>query len=117
MSSSGIYNRIIKLIERWPLDKNKPGRDLGQHLRDYITKANQDGSLSGNEKYWDKQYLAIQRLVNNEHGNKYIRSLSSTSTGLTAEQCSEALTKEVLDTLEKESRSLWEKIFYFRSSK
>lgn len=115
MSSCGVYNRIIKLIERWPLDKNKPGRDLGQYLRDYINKAHQDGSLVGNEKYWDKQYLAIQKLVNNEHGNKYIRSLSSSSSGLTAEQCGEVLTKEILEALEKESYSWWDKIFRFRS--
>ncbi|KAK4884102.1 hypothetical protein RN001_000373 [Aquatica leii] len=112
MATSGIYNRISKLIERWPLDKNKTGRDLGQHLRDYINEAHKNNSFVGNERYWDRQYLGIQRLINNDHFKKYPRTLSSSSTGLTAEQCSEVLTKEFLETLEKENSSFIKKVFY-----
>ncbi|KAG5886207.1 hypothetical protein JTB14_012574 [Gonioctena quinquepunctata] len=110
-SATGNYKRILQLLEKWPLDKNKSnGRDLGDHLRKYLNTALEENKLS-NHTYWDKQYLAIQKLVSNTHKNKYKRSLNSTVTGLTAEQCNVALSDEFLEEIKKKEESFFKSLF------
>ncbi|XP_060536620.1 uncharacterized protein LOC132708346 [Cylas formicarius] len=97
-SAAGSYKRMLQLLEKWPLDKSKAGgRDLAEYLRSHIDKAYRENHFEANHKYWDQQYLAAQKIVNNTNKHKYKRSLSSTATGLTKEQCSIALSNEFLN--------------------
>ncbi|XP_072379640.1 ubiquinol-cytochrome-c reductase complex assembly factor 2 [Diabrotica undecimpunctata] len=110
-SSAGVYKRILSLLEKWPVDKNKiGGRDIGEHLRHYINTSYKENKFETNHSYWDKQYLAIQRLVNNTHKNKYKRTLNTSSTGLTAEQCNIALSNEYLDEVNQKEKSFFRKL-------
>lgn len=86
-------------------------RDLGEHLRVFINRAYKENKFEEHPKYWDRQYLCIKRLLDNEHKNKYKRSLSSTATGLTKEECHTILSTEVLEELEKEEKSYFRNIF------
>lgn len=90
---------------------------MGEFLRNHVNKAYKDNKFETNHKYWDKQYLAIQKLVNNESKNKYKRLLSSSATGLTGEQCNQALSNEFLEELEKEEESLLKKLFSLKRDK
>lgn len=130
-AGTAAFKRIIQLLEKWPLDKNKPGRcviwcrpilskkhtfifcfrDLGESLRSSINNAYKHNKFESNHKYWDRQYFALQRLIDNEHCNKYQRSLSSSATGLTAVQCNFALSKEFLSELDDENKGFLSKIF------
>ncbi|KAJ8940757.1 hypothetical protein NQ314_010619 [Rhamnusium bicolor] len=117
-AAAGNYKRILQLLEKWPLDKNKAGgRDLGEYLRTYINRAYKENKFETNYKYWDKQYLALEKLVNNDHKNKYKRLLSSSATGLTAEQCNIALSNEFLEELEKEEQSIFRKLISLKPEK
>ncbi|KAJ8926051.1 hypothetical protein NQ315_009906 [Exocentrus adspersus] len=117
-AATATYKRILQLLEKWPVDKTKAGgRDLGEYLINYVNKAYKENKFEANPKYWDKQYLAIEKIVNNESRNKYKRLLSSSATGLTAEQCNAALSNEFLEEIQKEEESFFRKLLSLKPDK
>lgn len=96
------YNRFLKLLERWPVDQSKIGRDLGQYLRDQL-KAVLGGTniIAVKDERLIKQYQSLENIVNDVHLRAYPRSLSSTATGLSGEQCREVLSSEFLEHLNR----------------
>lgn len=130
--AAGSYKRILQLLEKWPIDKNKAGgrqreyflfkmiitfvsifRDLAEHLKQYVDKAYKDNKFEADTKFWDRQYVSMKIILNNDHKNKYKRFLVSSATGLTAEQCNTALSNEFLKELAEEEVSLVEKYLPF----
>ncbi|RZC40781.1 ubiquinol-cytochrome-c reductase complex assembly factor 2 [Asbolus verrucosus] len=113
--TAGGRTRFLQLLEKWPIEESKVGRDLGQFLRNKINKTCKENyNFQTTYWYWERQYLAVQTLVNNEHKNKYPRVLTSSATGLTAEQCNKALSNEFLETLQEEDKPFYKKIFTSR---
>lgn len=96
------YNRFLKLLERWPVDQSKIGRDLGQYLRDQL-KAVLGGSniIAVNDERLFKQYQSLENIVNDVHLRTHPRLLNSTATGLTGEQCREVLSSEFLEQVNR----------------
>lgn len=93
----------MKLLEKWPVDKRKTGRDLGEHLRNQLKAViNPTDVTTKVSDNLQKQTESLERLANNVYANKYKRSLTSTATGLTAEQCSQVLSSEFLAYLNDE---------------
>lgn len=90
-------------------------RDLGEYLRDSINKAYKENKFESDQKFWDRQYLSLQKLVNNEHCKHNPRHLHSSSTGLTAEQCNIALSNEFLTELQNENEPFYKRIFAKKS--
>ncbi|KAL7729661.1 hypothetical protein ACLKA6_007935 [Drosophila palustris] len=97
---SAQYQRFLKVLEKWPAEKTKVGRDLGEQIRKKVTKLTGSASLS-NEASADltKQIDALERLSLNVYAEKYPRQHESTATGLTAAQCSQVLSSEFLQYL------------------
>ena len=50
--SGGAYKNFVRILEKWPVDKNKKGKDLGEALRLVFSKTFPSGSSSAvaNEK-------------------------------------------------------------------
>jgi len=96
------YQRFLKVIEKWPAEKSKIGRDLGEQIRKlakhFATPSTNNTSNEANEKF-NLQIDALERLSNNIYGKKYPRVRTSTATGLTAEQCNQVLSSEFLQYL------------------
>ena len=46
MSRGGAYKNFVRVLEKWPLDKNKQGKDLGESLRVLFSKSFPAGSTS-----------------------------------------------------------------------
>lgn len=97
------YNRFLKLLERWPVDQSKVGRDLGQYLRDQL-KAVLGGTniIAVNDDRLVRQHQSLENIVNDVALKAYPRALNSTATGLSGEQCREVLSSEFLEYLNKE---------------
>ncbi|XP_041674711.1 ubiquinol-cytochrome-c reductase complex assembly factor 2 isoform X3 [Drosophila eugracilis] len=95
---SAQYQRFLKVLEKWPAEKSKVGRDLGEQIRKQVTKLTslEDGAT---DKELSRQIDALERLSNNVHAKKYPRIYESTATGLTAAQCSQVLSSEFLQYL------------------
>ncbi|CAG9768157.1 unnamed protein product [Ceutorhynchus assimilis] len=110
--AAAAYNRILKILEKWPIDKSKAGgRDYCEYFTKYVTQAYKENSFESDYKYWDQQYLALQKLVNNTHKNSYKRTLKSSATTLTAEQCNQAISNEILlEIKNEENKSFFKKL-------
>lgn len=82
------YKRFLALLEKWPVDKTKQGRDLGHFLRQKLTEnySAEIVSASQSPKNIDIQLESLENLVKNIHHDKYTRKFNSTSTGLTGKQ-------------------------------
>ncbi|EDV91290.1 ubiquinol-cytochrome-c reductase complex assembly factor 2 [Drosophila grimshawi] len=97
---SAPYQRFLKVLEKWPAEQTKVGRDLGEQIRKQVTRLTDASSLS-NEKTAElnRQIDALERLSKNVYAKKYPRRYESTATGLTAAQCSQVLSSEFLQYL------------------
>jgi len=84
---STYYRKFLALLEKWPIDKSKPGRDLGEHLRKQLKEVlGQENIVAVNEKRLGKQLESLERIASETYAKQYPRKYSSTSTGLTPEQ-------------------------------
>lgn len=86
-------------------------RDYREFLEQYVNQAYKENKFETNSKYWDQQYLAIQKIANNTNKNQYKRIYTSTATGLTSEQCHIALSNEFLEELQKDEEPIYKKVF------
>ncbi|KAI4468912.1 s-adenosyl-methyltransferase mraw [Holotrichia oblita] len=108
--------RILTILEKWPIDETKTGRDLGTFLKNSFRKLQKTETFKDNrQKYWDRQYLSLQKIINSDHLKRYPRTLSSSATGLTAEQCNLVLSSEFLEQLKKEEESIFKKLFSLKT--
>lgn len=99
------YQRFLKILEKWPIDKTKYGRDLAEQIRSQIKVPTNPAVLTNEDTAkLSKQIDALERLANNTYAKKYKRINNSTATGLTAEQCSQVLSSEFLQYLNNDSR-------------
>ncbi|XP_059219417.1 ubiquinol-cytochrome-c reductase complex assembly factor 2 isoform X2 [Stomoxys calcitrans] len=103
---SAQYQRFLKVLEKWPADKSKVGRDLGEQIRKHIATslANPASLTSEATDNVTKQIDSIERLANNTYGRKYRRIYDSTATGLSAQQCNQVLSSEFLQYLNEDSK-------------
>lgn len=113
MATSASYKRVLTLIKRWPVDESKVGRNLGTFLLESYTNKLKEGTLNESPQYWDRQYIALNKITNNEHFKKYFRTVTSSATGLNSEQCNLALSSEYLEHLAKEETSFFRRRFKF----
>uniref|UniRef100_A0A182J1R2 Mitochondrial nucleoid factor 1 n=1 Tax=Anopheles atroparvus TaxID=41427 RepID=A0A182J1R2_ANOAO len=96
------YKNFLSLLERWPLDKSKVGRDLGQYLRDQLTAVlGSTNIIAVKDDRLHRQFRALENIVNDVHAKRYPRTLNSTATGLSGEQCREVLSTEFLQIIQK----------------
>ncbi|KAK2587645.1 hypothetical protein KPH14_003768 [Odynerus spinipes] len=111
---AGNYKNYMKLLQSWPLDKSKPGRDISQHIRDQVKIAFSKGDASQvDQEQCNRYYASLKRIASNHYGQRYKRTLTSTASGLTVEQCNLALSPEMQEFLKEEERNF----LYIRSSK
>ncbi|XP_015512855.2 ubiquinol-cytochrome-c reductase complex assembly factor 2 [Neodiprion pinetum] len=102
---AGFYKKYLTLLQSWPLDKSKVGKDLGQHIRDQVKLAFSKGDLNNvDEKRCDSYYNSLERIASNRYGKLYKRSFNSTASGLTQEQCNAVLSPEFLELWQEEER-------------
>lgn len=105
------YKKFIKLIAKWPVDVTKGDRDFGRALRDRVKLAFETDVASFDTETCNRQYKALNKLADNTYKNKYKRTVESSATGLSAEECNLILSTEVLDYLEEENKGFLKKIF------
>ena len=46
MSGGTAYKNFVRVLEKWPVDKNKAGKDLGEALRTFFSKQFPSGSTT-----------------------------------------------------------------------
>ncbi|CRL06151.1 CLUMA_CG018923, isoform A [Clunio marinus] len=69
---SNHYKKFLRLLEKWPVDKTKQGRDLGQHLRTSLEQIlGGKNIVAVNNPKLDKQFQSLENLANNIYQQKY----------------------------------------------
>ncbi|XP_044593757.1 ubiquinol-cytochrome-c reductase complex assembly factor 2 [Cotesia glomerata] len=109
---AGTYKNYLKLLEAWPVDKYKPGRDLGEYIRDRIKlefSTNKVRSQAEKEEC-DRNYVSLKKISSNHYAKLYPRKLNSSGTGLSYEQCSCILSPEILENYQRQKRNFFQRI-------
>lgn len=113
MTSFARYKNFMKIIERWPLDKTKINRDLGELIRKRVSDGfTTTGELkhANDSSYCDSQLDALQRLVKDVHLKSYPRTKNACATGLTLEECSILVSNEAAEALRENDLTVADKI-------
>eukprot|EP00088_Acartia_fossae_P027205 TRINITY_DN27950_c0_g2_i1.p1 TRINITY_DN27950_c0_g2~~TRINITY_DN27950_c0_g2_i1.p1 ORF type:complete len:147 (+),score=11.82 TRINITY_DN27950_c0_g2_i1:58-441(+) len=95
---SQTYRNFIKVIEKWPLDKSKEGKDIGEGLRLLLSSNFPSGpnSVLSDERHMKRQIEAAKFLAEDRLLKKYPRIYDSTFTGLPIEDLTQITSVEVL---------------------
>ncbi|XP_055684421.1 ubiquinol-cytochrome-c reductase complex assembly factor 2 [Lutzomyia longipalpis] len=95
---SANYRRFLKILEKWPVDKSKPGRDLGEHLREDLKNLlvrEQEPGFKADK--FSRELDALSRISSNAYAKDFARNSKITATGLTGEQCNQVLSSDFLE--------------------
>lgn len=93
---SQLYKNYLKLLERWPLEPTKKGRDLAEYLRAEVKEGFRNGQAIGDVKACEKNYESLKRLADDHYKNQYPRSAQFSSSSLSADSCKILLANENL---------------------
>ncbi|XP_037082786.1 ubiquinol-cytochrome-c reductase complex assembly factor 2-like [Pollicipes pollicipes] len=98
---SSAYRGFLRLLEKWPADHTKSGRDLGEYIRVCVADAfRHEERSSVDEKACRRQLESLSRIANNHHLHSARRSGTGTGSGLSVDQCHQLMTNEFLQQLE-----------------
>lgn len=91
---------------------NTACRDLGRLIRDKVKKAFESSERQNlDSELCTQQYNSLNKLADNHYNNKYKRTLNSTATGLSTEECNLILSDDCLEYLKEENKGFLSKIF------
>lgn len=106
------YKKFVRLLEIWPADNSKFGRDLGQHIRNKVAESFREGAATklADVAECKKQFNALENIAKNKFQNQYgIKFLDDTaSTGLTLDECHLLMATESLQIINKENKRWWQ---------
>merc|ERR1711874_76864 len=80
------YRSFVKVLEKWPVDPTKKGKDVGEAIRRFVKKNYpQGGSSLVEEAALSRQAASLQRLVDNQHKEANPREGEATFTAVSRE--------------------------------
>lgn len=114
---SKAYGAFMKILEKWPVDSSRKGRDLGEKLRQIVSKEFPQGAASKiDETVLQRQINAYEKLIKNASGEKYQLEKISTVTGLSNEHLKAVTSTEFMEAVAETGgpTSLWDRIKNFK---
>jgi len=104
--STKSYTRFVKILEKWPLDPNKKGKDIGEALRLLFSQSFPLGSSSVvNEKVMNKKLDALESLLANESLKRFPRESTANFTLLDQETLSGITSTEFMGQVSASSNT------------
>lgn len=68
------------MLQRWPIDKSRSGRDLGERLRTLVAQEFPQGPISKvDEAKLNKDWESFNRIANNEYLHRFPRKFTGTT--------------------------------------
>ncbi|PSN42690.1 Ubiquinol-cytochrome-c reductase complex assembly factor 2 [Blattella germanica] len=112
------YRQFLKLLEHWPADSTKVGRDLGQHIREQVKISFKSGEINiGNEAECNRIYSSLKRIADDHYAQLYLRKSRVSASGLSADECQGILSTEFLEELQKSDKGFFSRFFLVDSKK
>jgi hypothetical protein len=113
------YTKFVRLLERWPVDSAKKGKDLGEAVRRLFQHSYSQGSVTQvDEKRMNCQVAALQRLADNKHQTAHPRLSEATFTMLDREVLHQITNTKLMDQVtadsEEEKPGLLQRLRNFR---
>jgi len=103
MAGSG-YRGFLRVLERWPKDPSKAGRDVGEALRTRFAQTFPAGPHSKvDEPAVARQVESLERLVANEASSAFPQRSPTTFTGLDQETLAQITATEVMGQISEAS--------------
>nr|CAH0098163.1 unnamed protein product [Daphnia galeata] len=95
--STNVFRNVTLLLSKWPLDASKKGRDIGEHIRQKVANSFTHGEASKVDiPQWSKFIEHLGNIANNKSLIKHPRTLKSTATGLSVEDCKQIVSTDFL---------------------
>ena len=96
-----MYRQFVRLLDSWPLDVNKQGRDLAVYLRERVGHAFHQGEATRmlNPQECDRALKALNRINSNMYRDMYPRLRKSTANGLEIEELRQITSTEIINTV------------------
>ncbi|XP_020617917.1 ubiquinol-cytochrome-c reductase complex assembly factor 2-like [Orbicella faveolata] len=83
-----LYKRFLQVCEQWPVDQNRLGRDLGEHLNRNLVPRIKNAQIDPKEA--EKMLDSLIKISSNYYRNKYPRKKETAFTGDNLQTCKEA---------------------------
>ncbi|XP_071496067.1 ubiquinol-cytochrome c reductase complex assembly factor 2-like [Diadema antillarum] len=105
------YRKFLRLMEEWPTDPSKKGRDLAVTIRERVAHGFRRGENSEiNEKECDRMYEALNKIHKDVYREKYPRIRESSATGTSMEVCRMVMATDTINHLDSLNKSSWQKV-------
>ncbi|XP_062521046.1 ubiquinol-cytochrome c reductase complex assembly factor 2-like [Corticium candelabrum] len=98
--------KLQRLSARWPVDKTKQGRDLGEYIRNQVNSLRESNSKDSKEL--ERAYQALKLIHSNHFRNKYPRLKEIAFTGTLAKENPWLLSNETQDKMQR--RTIWDRV-------
>ncbi len=98
------YRQFLKLLEQWPVDKNKTGLDLGVYIRERVAlgfRLGENSQIPDLEEC-DRKYDALQKINSNMYKDMYPRLKSGSASGCSLEDCRVMTSTEGINVLREQ---------------
>ena len=98
------YRQFVRLLDSWPLDVNKQGRDLAVYLRERVGHAFRQGEATriSNPQECDRTLKALNGISSNMYRDMYPRLRKGTANGIVAEELRQVTSTEWLNAFRKD---------------
>ncbi|PFX16765.1 ubiquinol-cytochrome-c reductase complex assembly factor 2-like [Stylophora pistillata] len=105
-----LYKRFLQVCEQWPVDQNRLGRDLGEHLKGNLVPRIKNSQIDPKEA--EKMLDSLLKISSNYYRNKYPRQKETAFTTNSVQDCQEAASYYLSSDFQKKSKqqSWWEKL-------
>lgn len=109
-----LYKKFLQVCEQWPVDHNRLGRDLGEHLKGSLVPRIKKSEISSIEA--EKMLDSLIKISSNYYRNKYPRKAETAFTG-DLEAVKEGAKYYLSSDMQKKSkeRTWWEKLIRKKS--
>ena len=100
------------MLQKWPVDPTKHGRDLGKHLRVKVSEAFKMGDTTriADPAKCDADLAALNRLTDNYYGKKFHRGRTTGAMGYGVDKCSAIVSTHMLIAVNEKQPGMFSRL-------
>ncbi|KAJ7384842.1 Ubiquinol-cytochrome-c reductase complex assembly factor 2 [Desmophyllum pertusum] len=105
-----LYKRFLQVCEQWPVDQQRLGRDLGEHLKGKLVPRIKNSQIDPKEA--EKMLDSLIKISSNYYRNKYPRQKETAFTTDNLQTCKDVASYYLSSDMQKKSKeqTWWEKL-------
>ncbi|KAL3859263.1 hypothetical protein ACJMK2_009490 [Sinanodonta woodiana] len=101
------YRQFMRLLEEWPVDKSKAGRNIAELIRKKVADGFRQGEHTTVDfEKCDRAFESLQKINTDFYKKKYFREAKKGATGLDAAMCSYVTSNEGIKQMNEENKGM-----------